>query len=367
MKNYPCKKGTEVFMFRVKFFSVMASLLCFSLVLLFVSCATAPARPSPTVPVGPDWTRGGTHERFHDFLYLTAVGSGSSRHAAEMNAFGQLVAIFGMDIQVDERLRESYREVMRSGAAATWTHDTAIDRDVAIQAGMDGLIGAEIGDVWETRRSSYALAVMNRARAVQIYSEMIRANQEIIDNLTNMPAEERNSLDGFSRYQFAAVLADMNISYGAVLSVIGSPQYAQGLRRGDDFRRGAQEIATAIPISISVSNDRAGRIQSAFAAAFSDLGFRTGGVNPRYVLDVDIVLLPTEHQGPNVFARMELTANLVETGTAAVLLPYTFNRREGHVVLSEAENRVFLYAERRISNDYRDMLSNYLSQLIPRQ
>ena len=353
-------------MFRVKFI-MKGGLLCLAMIL--VSCATGGgATPvSTAVPAGPEWTRGGTHERFHDFMYLTAVGSGNSRRAAEINAIGQLVAIFGMDIQVDERLRESYQEVMRSGAAATWTHDVALERDVVIEAGMDNLIGAEIGDFWETRRNSYALAVMNRARAVQIYSEMIRANQEIIDGLTNMSAAERNTLDGFSRYQFAAVIADMNISYGAVLSVIGAPQYAQGLRRGDDFRRGAQEIATAIPISVNVRNDRAGRIQGAFAAAFSDLGFRTGGTSPRYMLDVDIVLLPTDHPGARViFTRMELNANLIDTSTGAVLLPYSFNVREGHATQSEAENRTFLVAEQRINNEYREMLSNYLSQLIPR-
>jgi len=174
---------------------------------------------------------------------------------------------------------------------------------------------------------------------------------------------ERNTFAGFSRYQFAAVIADMNANYAAVLSVVGAP--VQGLRSGDDFRRGAQEIAVAIPVGISVSNDRAGRIQSAFARAFSDLGFRTGGAHQRYVLDVNLVVLPTDHVGQTVFSRMELSANLIDIRTGAVLLPYAFNVREGHRTQSEAENRVFLVAEQRIDREYGDMLSDYLFQLIP--
>ena len=341
--------------------------LAVSGLIAFTACATSGVVPAPTPAAdpAPEWTRGSTHERFSEHMYITAVGSGNSRHAAEMDALGRLVLRFGVDIQVDESLRETYWETMRGGTVAGWGQNVALDREVVLGGGIDNLIGAEIGDFWGNRTGSYALAVMNRARTVQIYSELVRANQEIIDNLTNMSAAERNTLGGFSRYQFAAVIADMNISYGAVLSVIGAPQYAQGLRRGDDFRRGAQEIAAAIPISVSVRNDRAGRIQGAFAAAFSDLGFRTGGTDPRYVLDVDVVLLPTEHAGRFVFARMELSANLTDT-TGAVLLPFSFNLREGHIHLSEAENRTFISAERRISSEYRDMLSNHLSQLIPR-
>jgi len=336
--------------------------LCLAFVI--ASCATtAPSAPVVTRPQEPGWVTGGPHERFSNAAYLTAVGSGNSRPAAELDAFRHLVSTFGVSVQADVRLAETYR---RTGAIAT--HEIAMGQEIVLDAGMDNLVGAEIGDRWETggrASTSFALAVLNRERAAQIYTEMIRANLEIIDNLTNMPPAERNSLNGFSRYQFAAVIADMNTNYAAVLSVVGAPP-VQGLRSGDDFRLSAQEIATAIPIGIDIRNDRAGRIQGAFAAAFSDLGFRTGGTNPRYLLEVDVVLLPTEHSGRNVFTRMELTANLIDTSTGAVLLPYTFNVREGHIHLSEAETRAFSRAERRINDEYRNMLSDYLSELIPR-
>jgi len=355
-------------MFRGKLLSVLkAGLFGLWLGLVFSSCAGAPE--TVAMAPRPEWVSLGPHERYGSQAYLTAVGRGNSRNAAEMAALGQLVSIFGQRIEVDQRVTESYREAMRSGATATWTHYTAVDTDIVIVAGMDTLIGAEIGDFWaDGRGNNYALAVMNRDRATQIYSEMIRANQEIIHNLTNMSLAERNTFDGFSRYQLAAVIADMSISYGEVLSVIGAPQYARGLRRGDDFRRGAQEIAREIPISIYVNNDRAGRLHSAFAGAFSDMGFRTGGSNSRYVLDVNVVVQPTDHPGAQVvFSRMELSANLIDVSTGSVLLPFSFQLREGHVTQSEAENRVFIVAERRIDAEYRDLLSDYLSQLIPRR
>jgi len=353
-----------------------AGLFGFCLVLALASCAT---ESRTLVPAGfaatpqPGWTRTGQHASFPDSAYLTAVGSGASRQAAERDALGRLVSIFGIDVRVDVRVRESYRNMGGGGAG---THQIEFDEDIVTGAGMDNLIGVEVGDSWSDGRNSHALVVMNRARATQIYTEMIRANLEIIDGLTNMPAAERNTLGGFSRHQTAAVFADMNTSYAALLSVIGSPQ--QGLRRGDDFRREAQEIAAAIPISININNDRAGRIQSAFARSFSDLGFRTGGANQRYALNVNIVTYQTDHQNVNVFARMLLSADLTDTRTGAVLLPYSFNHREGHTSWQLAEDRAFMVAEQLINGThrdnrernipaYRDLLEDFLFQLIPQR
>jgi len=333
------------------------------LVFVLASCGSAPVPVAAPRAAQPEWTSGGLHDRYNSHMFLTAVGHGNTRQAAEMDAFRQLVTIFGVDVQADARHAEAYRSI-----GAISRHEVEFGSEIVLGAGMDNLIGARIGERWDDGRGShFALATLNRAEATRIYSEMIRANQELIANLTTFASPaERNTLGGFSRYQFAAVIADMNASYAAVLSAVGSPQHAQGLRTGDDFRREMQGIANAIPIGINVNNDRAGRLQGAFAAAFTEFGFRTGGTNPRYVLNVNVVLQPTEHSGRNVFARMELTANLVDTVTGAVLLPYTFNIREGHTIQSEAENRTFISAERRINDEYREMLSDYLSQLLPR-
>ena len=353
---------------KFKLFSLKAGLpgFCFACIfVLFASCVSAPP-PAPVAPrpPEPEWTRGGgLHARFNRHFYLTAVGHGRSIQAAEMDAFRQLVSIFGVTVQADVRLAEAYRA---TGAASV--HNINFGSEIILGAGMDNLIGAEIGDRWNDGRSNFvALAVLNRARATEVYSQMIRANQETINNLTNMTAAERNSFDGFSRYQFAAVIADMNANYAAVLTAVGSPQYAQGLRTGDDFRRGAREIAAAIPISVNVRNDRNNRIRSAFERSFADLGFRTGGGNTRYRLDVDVTLFPADLPSPNVVhVRYEINANLINTVTNMVLIPYSINGREGHRNLSEAENVAIRIAERRIAEDYANLVNEFLFRLLPR-
>ena len=333
------------------------------------SAASLAPSPIAAQTAQPAWVLN-PYARFDRQEYLAAVGSGISRAAAERDALGRLAAVFGVGIQVDETIRTSYREVAQSGAAAAWVHHTYLDSEIRAVVGMGNLIGAEPVDSWNDGRGSvFVLAVMNRARAIRIYSELVRANRQAIDSLVSMPAADRNTLAAFSRYQLAAVFADMNISYGTVLSVLGVPVH--GLVRGDEFRREAQEIRRGIPIGITVRNDRGGRIHDAFARAFSDLGFRTGGSGHRYVLDVDIsVTLDrrySQHHGAWItWAYKTLRADLRDTATGTVLLPYSIhNLREGHASQAQAEDWVFRRAVEAINREYREMLSEYLSRLVP--
>ena len=338
------------------------------LLLTLSSCASASAGGSSgTAKSGqPEWI-GDPYTKYDRQAYVAAVGSGNSRQAAEKNALGNLVAVFGQEIQVDEKLTVSYQEAVKSGVTANWSETTANDNTISTSAGLDSLVGAEIGDVWDDGKGTFsAAAILSKTKAFQIYREMINANQKMISNLVNIPAAQKNTLEGYSRYQFAAVVADINISYGNLLSVIGAP--VQGLARGDDYRLEANNITKAIPVAIRVQNDKSNRIQGAFAKAISDAGFQSGGSNSRYELDVDVTLQPVTIQGnANVFTRIEVTANLVDTSDRSVILPFSFNSREGHISQTEADNRAILVAEKKIGADYAKMLTDHLSRLLPKK
>jgi hypothetical protein len=300
--------------------------------------------------------------------YVAAVGNASTRDMAEKNALANLAAVFGQSIKADQTITNTYQEAVRNGVTSTWTDNISMQNTINTTASMDTLIGAEVKEVWyDSGSTHYAVAVMENARTAQIYTDMIKANQNMIANLVNMKDNEKNSLEGFSRYQFAAAVADINVAYGNVLQVIGAPVPA-GVVKGDNYRLEAKNITKSIPIGIVVKNDKSGRIQGAFAKALSDAGFRSGGNNSRYILDVDITISPVEYpNNTNKFARIELGANLTDTSVKSVLLPYNFNTREGHTTAAEAENRAYVAAERKISEEYKNILSDYLNQLLPKK
>jgi len=313
----------------------------------------------------PDWVRD-PYKKYDKQVNVAAVGSGNSRESAEKSALGNLVGVFGMSIQVDEKISESYAEAVKNGAAAQWSQSTTINSNIITSAGLDSLVGAETGDVWyDGKGVYYAVALLNKAKAAQVYTDMIKANQAMIDNLTAMSEAEKNSLDGYARYKFAAVIADISVSYGNLLSVIGRPQ---NLKRGDDYRLEARNIVASIPVGLTVKNDKSNRIQGAFAKALSQLGFRSGSGSSRYILDANIVTSPVDLPGNlNVFTRIEVNADLKDTSTGVVLVPFSYNSREGHTSQTEADNRAYAAAERKINEDYAALLDDYLSSLLPKR
>ena len=333
-------------------------LICLTLALQSCVIGNAAARTQP------DWIRD-PYTTYDRQVYFAVVGIGSSRDTAEKNALGNLVALFGQNIRIDENATTIYQEAATNGITTRWSENTEFVSMVSRSASFNSLVGAEIGEVWnDDKNNFYAAAILNQHRAVQIYPSLIRSNQRIIDNLLNLPASEKNTFDGLARYEIAATVADITIPYVYMLSVLGMP--SQEFKKGDTYRLDALNIVKAIPVNLRVQNDISGRIQGAFAKALSDFGFQSGGNNSRYTLDVNIINTPLEFaNSPYKWTRFVVNADLVDTSLNTVLLPYSFNLREGHNNQAEADNRALASAVQKINDEYADLLSGYLSRLLP--
>jgi hypothetical protein len=302
--------------------------------------------------------------------YVAAVGYGAERGVAEKAAFANLTALFGQSVQSEQTARTRYSEAVKNGAVSSWTENTELDNAVTTSAELDSLVGAEIKDYWYDGKSvHYAVAVMEKRKTATLYADLIRSNEKIISGLVAMSEAEKNSLDGYSRYRLAGTVADANRVFANVLTVVGSQGTGINpgdMKKGDDFRLEAANIAKNIPIGVRVNNDRSNRIRGAFSDAINRGGFKSGGVDSRYVLDVNVELNPVDMpNNTNKFVRYVVDANLVDQNTKTVLLPYTVNGREGHLSVTEAENRAVAGAERKIKDSYGGLLSEYILALVP--
>ena len=308
---------------------------------------------------GPEWIRNPYSNHDRQF-YLAAVGNGGNRQIAEKDALGNLAAIFGQAIKVDETVSTKYLEAAKKGSGSNWSESIAIYNTIETSVGLDYLIGAEISDTWDNGFGDYyALALLSKTRAIQSYSGMMDSNLDIINKLINMNEPEKNSFEGYSRYMLAAAFADINTNFGNMLSVLGAPGLSMGIKKGEDYRLEAAAIAKTIPIEIKTENDAEGKIHGAFTRAISGAGFQSGS-GSRYLLTVKInsnqLDLPAN---PNKFTRVEIIANMIDTDSGAVILPYNLSLREGHLTQTEADRRAFSAAEKKIDEEYLALLNDY--------
>ena len=300
--------------------------------------------------------------------YVSAVGFGPDRRQAERNALANLTGVFGQSIQAELKTVSTYSEAIMSGVIQI-TENSSVQDAITTSIEMDTLIGAEIADVWfDNRNTHYAAAIMEKERSAVLYADLIRSNERIIGDLISMTPDEKNTLNGYSRYTLAATIADANRVYANVLTLVGNTTGINpgNMKKGDDYRIEAAEIARNIPISVNVEGDRAGRIRNAFSRSLSASGFRSG-TNSRYALSASVILtdanLPNQQ---NIFIRYIVDVNLIDTSDGSVLFPFSFNGREGHVNKAEAEERVFRAAENKIADEYGKNFRDYLSLLLPR-
>ena len=301
--------------------------------------------------------------------FVSAVGFGADRRQAEKNALANLTGVFGQSIQAELKTVSTYSEAIKSGVIQI-SGNSSVQDAVTTSIEMDTLIGVQIADVWfDGRNTYYAAAIMEKDKSAVLYADLIRSNERIIGDLTSMPAAEKNTLNGYSRYVLAAAIADANRVYANVLTLVGNTTGINpgNMKKGDDYRIEAADIARNIPIAVSVEGDRGGRIRSAFSRSLSAAGFRSGGTDSRYTLKAGMTMsdanLPNQQ---NVFIRYVVDVSLIDTYDNSVLFPFSFSGREGHVNKAEAEERVLRAAENKIADEYGKNLRDYLSLLLPR-
>jgi len=341
------------------------------------TAAATAASAAPQNPAPAQSTRGGQEPRwvmdpyaaYPRERYLAAVGFAPNRAEAEKKALAALAAIFGQSVQADYTAVTAYSEAVSKGIVSSSETTNVRDR-VSTSASLDTLIGAEIGNIWDDARGIvYAVAYLNKERAVAVYGNMLHTNLKNIEKLTAMTAAEKNTLDGYARYRLAAVIAGINAKHAGVIAQCGGPTAASlNMPGADALNIEASNIIKNVTVIVSVYGDSGNRIRDAFTKTISAEGLRTRGNSPPYTLEVNVdmseVSFPNNN---NKFCRFTVGAELIENSTDSVLFPFNFSDRVGHSTYEGARAAAFLQAEKIIGEKYPAVFKEYLEGLLPKK
>jgi hypothetical protein len=339
------------------------------------SAAPAPQSPAPQGQAPAQSTRGGKeplwvtdpYAAYPRNGYVAAVGFAPNRAEAEKKALAALTAIFGQSITADFSAVTAYSEAVSKGIISS--SETTNTKDaISTRTSLDTLIGAEIGNVWDDARGTvYAIAYLDKAKAIAVYGNIVQTNLKNIENLTTMTATQKNTLDGYARYRLAALLARINAKDAGVLEQCGGPTASSlNLPSADSINIEASNIIKGITVIVTVKGDSNNRIRDAFSKTLSAEGLRTRGNSPLYTLEVNIDMSEVKLSGTNKFCRITVSAELIENSTDSVLLPFNFANREGHLTYEEAQSRAILQAEKYIGEKYPAVFKEYLDGLLPK-
>lgn len=207
---------------------------------------------------------------YPDDQYLTSVGSGDTRRAAEQDAAAGIAQIFESRISVDMRTAERYRELV-SGSSTLSESDVQMTQSVNIRSNQT-LSNIQFGEsATDEMGRVHVIAYLERIPTGNIYVDLINKNASQVRSFLDQSAQSSELLREYAFLSAAAVVAANNEILQDQLRII-APGFSSMVQTGyvyDDILGDMSDLAGRMTVSVSVSNDNDDRVAGAVREALS--------------------------------------------------------------------------------------------------
>ena len=341
------------------------ALLCLCVMLAGGLAFAAKKNDKPKATKMPEWVNQASVV-YPNASYITYVGSGADRSASEVNALQGLASVFGQSVKSESTASSRMIQAKADGLVAN-ANVQAFSQDVKRNVDVDNLIGVETKEFWQDVPNGtwYAIAVLDKSKAVDIYTTMIKKNASAISTVLKNAAADKASLDGFGSYDFAEDIALENEKHLQKLSVI-DPSCVDSLKSycpsSKKIHAEKMEIAKQIPICVQTYNDEHGRYKEAFSQAIAEAGFKGSyDASVRYTLIAKFSFEKADTTDKKtVRCRYNCESYILDTKTSHQIVPFTIKGRESHVDYAEAQHKAEASMIGKIKKDFSKALYDYM-------
>ncbi len=332
------------------------------LAVLIAGCASAPSGAPRGGNDEPEWLLNPA-SAYPDEMFLSAVGSGDTRAAAEQNAAAGIAQIFEARVSVDMRTAERYQELV-SGSSTLTESEVQLTQSVSIRSDQT-LLNIQYGESFTDAMGRVSvIAYLERIPTGRIYADLIQKNGTQVENFR---AESGAGGDLVRQYAFlsaASVVAANNEVLRDQLRIIapGFGELAQVGYDYDDLLREKADLAARMTVSVAVDNDEGGRIAGAVREALSEERFPSA---ESAVLAVrgSVRMEPTEINPDYKSVRWYLNLEMVGPDGRALV---TYDNQERASGVSEEAAQAFAYAdiEEAVRKDFVGAMRAYFDGMV---
>jgi LPP20 lipoprotein len=320
----------------------------------------------------PDWVNGAS-KKYPGALYLTGVGYGDTRQAAEDRAYAAISKIFAAEINSKTQEWEKYLQSDSKGR----TEDS---RQVGIEQATEVstkkvLENVTIAETWmdDSKAVYYALAVMDRQHAASALRDRITSLDLKVEELLKQAGTSENRLETVRAYHSAVENLLLREAYNAQLRVVATTGKGSdgGIRLGEVNHKLRQFLANNFKIVVEVDGENHEPVRAAIveglnrqglpvAAAASAASDREADLWVKGAVTLEPVQLPAAGPRPTYFVRWSAAFDLTDTATQQVIGSVARQGREGHLTRPEAEARALRTAEKEVSDDVGRQIAEFI-------
>jgi hypothetical protein len=300
--------------------------------------------------------------------YMTYVGSGADRQSAELDALKGIASVFGQSIKSDTKSSSRMTQAKENGMVANSSVST-IDQSIMKKVDIDSLIGVEVEFWFDQVSTWYSIAILDRAKATQIYQDMITTNLGTLNSILKRVDETDFSFDSYSLYDFAEDIALENEKHLKKLDIINqdaSTSLKSKCVSSKDIRLKKTQLAKNIPIHVIVENDVDGRFEEAFYQAISKAGFRGSyDSKVRYLLIAKFSFEEsTTSDNTTIRCKYNGESYILDTVEEQQIIPYSVSGRESHMNFNDAKGKAVNKIINKITSQYSQSVEDFLKEVV---
>ena len=332
-----------------------------------VFAAKKPAKPKAE-PM-PDWVTN-PGDVYPSANFFAQVGYDKDRTTSELKACESISSIFSQSVKSTTKASSRMVQAESEGYVSTAKTST-LSQDITREVDQANLIGVEIKGAWFSPKEEvwYSIAVLDKQKATDIYTQMIKKNVEHINTLLGYQTDDQYSFEVFAIYDFCqeiAALNESNLERLAVINTNASAKLKPICQSSKDLKLKALDIAKQIPIATVVEGDIDGRVRAAFASAITKEGFRSSdNPNERYVLNLKVVWTITKaSDGKTTRCDYSITGGLNDNGLAEELMPVSIKNRGSDVDDLRAQQKALMNIEKKdVGDKFAKSFEKYLKSI----
>lgn len=305
-------------------------------------------------------------EKYPDDQYLSAVGSGETRRAAEEQAYAGLSQAFEIDIQVDSTTQERYREIMTEEGNMTES-EVELSQTVDVQSGQELMnvrtAEAAIDDEGRVRTIAY----IERQPTGNMYADLIRKNDEQISSLVNEARETGDPVRRYASLNAAVAVARNNEVLLEQLRIISPPIHG-ALRVSYDFdplisRRADAAEQIRVAVELDSEADGGARVETALREAVGERRFVITEQDPVLRVSGEVEMQPVELNPDFETVRWTLDLELRREDGASIV-SYGEDGRASATTRESARALAWSDMQGLIHEEFAGRMSGYFDSLV---
>jgi len=301
--------------------------------------------------------------KYNEALYLSAVGSGSSREEAKENALSSLSNIFRVDVYSDRRTIKVYTEKIKEGKIDV-EKSMSLLTNSALKS-ENKLINVREGETFFDDKTGtfYVLMFINRTETEPLYLDEIEKNDRVLEEYYRSSQEVDTKFEKFIYLKKAIQVASINKGLRQIHRLISQMEDTPeppitvpklNLELSDLGRR----IITDIKVIGEFPEELAGFLRE----VIQETGFTTGSENVDLTIKAHLKIEPLSLPRKDKFVRWRFLVDVNNAMTENTMKTFTKEGREGHATLEAAKSRALREVRKIIKDEFYIEFNNFLNK-----